>query len=135
LSFNGSLQRVRRAAFRSRTTPGVDRNIRRFGRVGILAVDPGRRQEPLHALHVSGRSAVALIHVTTTNPFCTRGHADLVTSAVIANGCAGGMGAVKEVVAWERRIRTANATAGMDRVVPVVVVIGVHSVPAAIMRL
>ena len=45
------------------------------------------------------------------------------------------MRAVKEIIARERRIRTANATAGMYGVVPIVIVIGVHAVPAAIVRL
>src|SRR5439155_4576964 len=86
LGFYSSLQLVADSAtLRGRTTPGVDRNIRCLGRVGIHAVDPGRRQKPLHALDVSGRGAVALVHVTAANPFCTRRHSDLVTSAVIAN--------------------------------------------------
>jgi len=76
-----------------------------------------------------------LVHVTATNPFCPRGHPDLVPSAVIANGSAGGVGTVEEIIARERRIRTANATAGMNGVVPIVIVIGVHAVPAAIVRL
>src|SRR5438093_4432605 len=60
---------------------------------------------------------------------------DLVTRAIIAEGCAGGVRAVEEIIARERRVRTANATAGMDGVMPVEVVIGVDSIPAAIVRL
>ena len=42
---------------------------------------------------------------------------------------------MEEIITREWRVRTANATAGMNGVVPVVVVIGVYSVPAAIVRL
>jgi hypothetical protein len=135
LSLNGSLQRVNRAAFRSRTTPGVNGYIGRFGRIALPAAYWVRRQEEFHALDVSSRCAVALVHVTATNPLCAGGHPDLVASAVIANGSAGGVGTVEEIIARERRIRTANATAGMNGVVPIVIVIGVHAVPAAIVRL
>ena len=76
-----------------------------------------------------------MVHVAATNPFCAGGHPDLVASAVIADRGACGMRAVKEIIARERRIRTANATAGMYGVVPIVIVIGVHAVPAAIVRL
>jgi hypothetical protein len=102
LSFNGSLQRVRRAAFRSRTTPGVNGYIGRFGRIALAATYWVRSQEELHALDVSGRCAVASIHVAATNPFCAGGHPDLVASAVIADRGACGMRAVKEIIARKR---------------------------------
>jgi hypothetical protein len=136
LSFNGSLQRVRRAAFRSRTTPGVNGYIGGFGRIALAAAYWVGRQEELHALDVSGRSAITRVHVTATNPFCAGGHPDLVASAVIADRRARGMRAVKEIIARKRRIVTAGiAAAIMNGVVPIVIVIGVHAIPAAIVRL
>jgi hypothetical protein len=46
------------------------------------------------------------------------------------------MAAMAKVIARERRIVPAGiAAAVMDGVVPVVIVIGIHSVPAAIVRL
>src|SRR5438309_4349805 len=137
LSFNSGLQLVAdSAAFRDWATPGVNRYVGGLGRVAISvrAVERIRRKEKFHALHVCGWCAVALVHVTATNPLRARGHPDLVTRAVIADRCAGGVRAVKEIVAREKRVRTANATAGMDGIVPVEVVIGVDSVPAAIVR-
>jgi hypothetical protein len=136
LSFNGSLQRVRGATFRSWTTPGVDGYIGRFGRIALATAYWIWRQEELHALDVSGRCAIATIHVAATNPFCARGHPYLVASAVVANRRARGMRAVKEIIARKRRIVTARiAAAIMNGVVPIVIVIGVHAVPAAIVRL
>jgi hypothetical protein len=130
------LQGVSRAAFRSRTTPRVDGYIGRFGRIALAATYGVRRQEEFHALDVSGRCAVTNIHVTATNPFCAWGHPDLVASAVIADRGACGMRAVKEIIARKRRIVTARiAAAIMNGVVPIVIVIGVHAVPAAIVRL
>ena len=108
LSFNSSLQRVRRTTFRRRTTPGVNRNIGSFGRVALAAAYRVRRQEKFHALDVSGRCAVALVHVTATNPFCAGGHPDLVAHAVIANRGAYGMSAMAEIIARERRIVAAR---------------------------
>jgi len=102
LSFNGSLQRIRRAAFRSRTTPGVNGYVGRFGRIALAAAYWIRRQEKLHALDVSGRCAIATIHVSATNPFCAGGHPDLIAGAVVANRGARGMRAVKEIITRER---------------------------------
>ena len=63
-------------------------------------------------------------------------HADLVTQAVIADRGACGMRAVKEIIARERRIIAARVPdAIVNGVVPVVIVIGVLAVPAAIVRL
>ena len=46
------------------------------------------------------------------------------------------MRAVKEIIARKRRIITTRiAAAIMNGVVPIVIVIGVHAVPAAIVRL
>ena len=107
LSFNSGLQCVRRTPFRSRATPGVDGNVGRLGRVALIgrAVNRIRREEKFHALDVSGRRAVAFIHVTATDPFCARRHADLVARAIIADRGAGGVRAVKEIIARERANR------------------------------
>src|SRR5204863_475084 len=95
-----------------------------------------RRQEKFHALDVSCRCTVALVHVTATYPLRIGRHPDLVTHPVIADGSANGMCAMTAVVAGERRIVPARiADAVVNGVVPVVIVIGVLSVPATIMRL
>jgi hypothetical protein len=138
LSCNGSLQRVSRTAFRSRATPGVNRDIGCFGRVAFSwrAVDRIGRKEKFHALHVSGRCAVTHVHVATTDPLRPGRHTDLITHAIVADRCTGGVRAMEEVVARKWRIVPAGvADAVMNGVVPVVTVIGVYSVPAAIMRL
>ena len=46
-------------------------------------------------------------------------------AAIVADRCAGGVRAMKEIIARKRRIVTANAVAGVDGVMPVVIVIGV----------
>ena len=137
LSFNGGLQLVAdSAAFRGRATPGVNRYVGCLGRVAISvrAVDRIRRKEKFHALHVGGRCTVAHVHVPAPDPLGAGGHPDLVTRAVITYRRAGGVRAVEEIIAREKRVRTANATAGMDGIVPIEVVIGIDSVPAAIVR-
>src|SRR5439155_16934821 len=94
LSFNSGLQLVANcAAFRGWATPGVNRYVGCLGRVAISvrAVDRIRRKEKFHALHVCGWCAVALVHVTAPDPLRARGHTDLVTRAVIADRCAGGV--------------------------------------------
>ena len=76
------------------------------------------------------------VHVTATDPLCAGRHSDLVAHAIVADRRARGVRAVKEIVARERRIISARiADAIMDRVVPVVIVIGVLTVPTAVMRL
>ena len=135
LRFHGSLQGTSRTTFRRRALPGIISDVRRFGRVGITAANPGRSEEPLHALDVSGGCAVTLIHVAATNPLCTGRHTDLVTHAVITDHRTGGVRTMSAIIAWERRVRTANATASMYRVVPIVIMIGNHAVPTTVMRL
>src|SRR6266496_4208845 len=76
------------------------------------------------------------IHVTATDPLRTGRHSDLVTHAVVANHGASGVSSMAKVIARKRRIVAAGvADAVMDGVVPVVVVNGVYSVPAAVVRL
>ena len=116
--------------------PGVTCNIRCFGRVGIAAADPRRSKEPLHALDITSRRAKVCVHVAATDPLCARRHPDLVTLSVITDHGAGGMRPVRLVIAWERRIVSARITdAVMNRIVPVIIVIGILAVPAAVMRL
>src|SRR5262249_12940068 len=118
--------------------PGVNRNVGGLGRVAIVgrAVERIRRQEPLHALDVPGRCAVALIHVAAPDPLRAGCHPDLVTRAVIADRSAGSMTAVEVIIARLLRIVAARiAGAVVDGIVPVVVVISVDSIPTAVMRL
>jgi hypothetical protein len=89
------------ATFRNRATPGVGCNIGRFRRVAFVgcAVEWVRREEKFHALDVPCRCASALVHITTTDPFCAGRHPYLVSTAVIANCRAGGMAAVEVIIA------------------------------------
>src|SRR4029077_1142761 len=101
-----------------------------------VAVYRIRRKEKFHALDVPRRGPVSLVHVTATNPLGSRCHSDLVPSAVIANHCAYGVGSVSIIIARLRRIVSARiANTVVNRVMPVVIVIGVLSVPTTIMRL
>ena len=114
----------------------LTRNIRSFKWVALAAAYRVRRKKPFHALEVSGWRAVALIHVTTTDPFRAGRHANLVTHAVIANCSAYRMSAMTIIVARKRRIIAAGiSNAVVDGVMPVVIVIGCDSVPAAVVRL
>ena len=116
--------------------PGVIRDIGSSERVALAASYRIRRQEPFHALEISGRCAVSLVQVTATDPFRGWRHPDLVTQAVVAYRRPDRMSAKAVVIARERRIVAARiADAVMNGVVPVVVVIGSDSVPAAVMRL
>src|SRR5438093_7813585 len=139
LSFNGDLQLVAdSAAFRGRATPGVNRYVRCLGRIALSggAVDRIRRQEKLHALDVSGRCAVAHVHVPAPDPLCAGSHPDLVTHTIIADRSAEGVATVEEIVAREWRIvATRVADAVVNRIVPVEVVICVDAIPASIVRL
>src|SRR5437763_6031092 len=126
LCFHSSLQAVKRTTFIRRTMPGVIGYIRRFGWDRVAATDPGRRQEPFHALDVAGRGADARVHVTATNELCAGRHSDLVTPAVVADHGANCVRAVTDVVARLSRIVPARvADTVMDRVMPFIVVIGV----------
>ena len=102
LSFNSSLQLVAdNATLRSRATPRVSRYIRCLGRVAFVgrAAEWVRRQEKFHALDVSGRCAVPLIHVTAADPFCAGRHSNLVGAAVVANCRANGVTSVEKILA------------------------------------
>ena len=88
----------------------------------------------MHSIYLAG-VPFALVHVAAGDPLCAGRHPDLVASAVIADRGASGVAAVEEVVAREWRIVPARvADAVVNRVMPVVIVIGVVSVPAAVVR-
>ena len=78
---------------------------------------------------------ITLIHISAADPFRAGRNADLITGAVVANRSAGRVGAVAVIVARRHRVRAAGAAAGVNRVVPVVVVIGDDAIPAAILGL
>jgi hypothetical protein len=102
LSFNSGLQLVTdNATLRSRATPGVSRYIRRLGRIAFVgrAAERVRRQEKLHALDVSGWCAIALVHVTATDPLRTGRHSNLVDAAIVANCRANGVTSMEEIIA------------------------------------
>jgi hypothetical protein len=102
LRFNSSLQLVADdATLRGRATPGVSRYIRRQGGVAFVrrAAERVRRQEKFHALDVSGRCAIALIHVTATDPLRTGRHSNLVGAAIVANCRANGVTSMEEIIA------------------------------------
>ena len=116
--------------------PSVNGNVGSFKRIALAAAYRVRRKKPFHALEVSGRCAVALIHVTATDPFRARRHPDLIAHVVIPNRSPDRMRAMTVVVARERRIIAAGiSNAVVNGVMPVVVVIGCDSIPAAVMRL
>ena len=89
----------------------------------------------MHSMYLAGVPSPC-VHVAATNPLRAGRHPDLVAHAVVTDHCAGGVAAVAVVIARERRIIAARvAYAVMDSVVPVVIVIGILSVPAAVVRL
>src|SRR5262249_55345587 len=78
---------------------------------------------------------VTLVHVPATDPLCAGCHPNLITHAIITDCGAAGMRAMEEIIARKWRIISARIThAIMDRIVPVIIVIGVHSVPPTVMR-
>ena len=129
------MQRVSRTTLRRRTLPGVVSDVWCLGGVGVAAADLGRRQEPFHTLDVSGWCTSVGVHVTATDPLCTGRHPNLVTRAIISDHRARGVAAMGKIIARERRIVPAGVpNAIVDGVMPVVIVIGVYSVPAAVVR-
>jgi hypothetical protein len=136
LSFHSGLQGINRTTFERGAVPCVHRNIGSFQWVALAAADRIRRKKPFHAFEVSGRCSVTLVHVTATDPFCRRRHTDLVTHSIVANCGADRVRAMTNVVARESRIVSARiSNAVVNGVMPVVIVIGVLSIPAAVVRL
>ena len=77
-----------------------------------------------------------MIHVPTTDPFREGRHPNLVSHRVVANRCAHRMRAMTVIVARKWRIIAAGiSNAVVNGVMPVVVVIGCDSIPAAVLRL
>ena len=136
LRFDSRLQRINRTTFGRWAAPCVNCDIGSPKRIALTAAYRIRGKKPFHAFEVSGWRAITLIHVTTTDPFRCGRHANLVTHAVIANCRANRMRAMANVVARKRRIIAAwISNAVVDGVMPVVIVIGRDSIPAAVLRL
>src|SRR5207249_1829434 len=136
LSFDSSLQRIDRTTFGRRAVPRINRDIGSFERVALPAAYRIRGKKPFHALEVSRRCTVTLVHVTATDPLGSGRYSDLIAQAVIANCRPHGMRAVANVIARERRIVAAGISeAVVNGVMPVVVVIGVLPVPTPVVRL
>ena len=71
-----------------------------------------------------------------TDPLCAGRHPDLVTLSVIADHGAGGMRPVRLVITGKRRIEAARIGGTVvNGIVPVIIVIGVLTIPTAVMRL
>jgi len=104
----------------------------RDGRIQAVAV--GRSEEELETLAIRCRRAVTLIHIATPDPLRSGRHTDCAAARGSDHG-AGGVGAVAVVIAGERRISAAAAATAVDRVMPVVIVIGTGAIPAAILAL
>ena len=118
--------------------PCVNGNIGSFKWIALIRIAVYRvgRQEKFHALDIPCRRAVPLVHITTTDPLRARRHPDLITSAIVADRSANGVGAMTIVVARLGRIvSTRVADTIMNGVMPIVIVIDVLSVPTAVMRL
>src|SRR5438132_7510800 len=138
LSFNSSLQCVDRTTFRRRTDPGISSNIRSFERVAMIRCADYRvgRKEKFHALDVPGGCAIVLVHVSATDPLGTGRHSDLVGAVIVDDRCANSVSAVAQIITGLGRVVTAGvADAVVDGVMPVVIVIGICSVPTTVMRL
>ena len=67
--------------------------------IALAAADRIRRKKPFHALEVSVRCAVALVHVAAADPFRAGRHTDLIARAVVANRSANRVSAMATVVA------------------------------------
>src|SRR5205814_10578882 len=118
--------------------PGVSRQVGSFGRVDLTRVAANRVwcEKKLHALDVSRRCDDARIHVAATDTLRAGRHADSIAGAVIADRDPDRVRAVTGIVARKRRIVAAKITgAVMDGIMPVVIMVGGHPVPAAVMRL
>ena len=104
-------------------------------RVRVVSSQIGRCNHELKALCVGGRRAVTLVHIATANPIRAGCNPHLIAGAVVAHGGPGRMRAMAIVVARSDCVRTAGATTGVNGIVPVEIVIGGNTIPAAILRL
>ena len=100
----------------------------------ILAVEIGGSDEELEALGVSGRGAVALIHISATDPLCPRSHSNLVARSTVAHCRAGGVRPVAVIITEGQVVWAARSASRVDAVVPIVIVISSNSIPATVMR-
>src|SRR4026207_151425 len=106
LSFNSGLQLpAGNATLRDRATPGVNGNVRRFGRIALSPADWVGSEEKFHALDVCGWRAISLVHVAARNPLCAGPHPVLLVPAIVSDRCARSMAAMKEIVTRLWRVR------------------------------
>ena len=99
-----------------------------------MSVQVCRSYEKLKTFGVGRRCAVALVHITATNPLRPGSDSNLVARAVVTGSAAGGVRAVAAVIARRLVVGATDAATGMDGVVPVVIVIGSSPIPAAVVR-
>ena len=93
-----------------------------------------RGQEKFHAFDVSSRGAGTLVHVAASDPLCPGRHSNLICAAVVTNSDASSGATMVVVIARLWRIGTANDAAGMNGVMPVVIMIGRYPIPATVVR-
>lgn len=109
--------------------------MRALGRIGIVARLIGGRNEELEALGVTFRCAGPAVHVAAADPLGAGSDPDLISATVVTRGGTGRVGAVSFIITWRGGVIAAGVAHGIvDRIVPVVVVIGAAAVPAAVVR-
>ena len=118
------------AALADRATPTIVHHVRPQCCVGILPVEIGGSDEELEALGVSGRGAVALIHISATDPLCPRSHSNLVARSTVAHCRAGGVRPVAVIITEGQVVWAARSASRVDAVVPIVIVISSNSIPS-----
>ena len=133
-------QRVLCAQLAGGTTPAVVHHMWSECRVGVLMVEVPRSDEELEALGIGLRPSDVLVHVAAADPLGSGSDADLIAAAVVTRGGPGRVGAVSVVVAGLLAVEPAGIRprwrdVDVNRVPPVVVVVGGAAVPAAVVRL
>src|SRR5207237_2812598 len=113
----------------------VSQDVRTQRRVRVVPIEIRRRDHELETFRVGRWTAIALIHVPAGNPSRTGRDSDLVAKAIVADRGPRGVSALTAIVARRERVRTAGAAAGVNGIVPIEIVIGAHTIPAAILRL
>ncbi len=106
-----------------RATPRIVDDVGRHRWVGVLVGEIGRRQEELVTLGVGRRRPVALVHVPAPDPAGARRHTDLIADTVVSDHRSHRVRPVAVIVAGLGRVGAADAAAGMNGIVPVVVVV------------